>query len=197
MKDYELGYKDGYKTGVENGILKQKRLSVFDKGSNYLEQVKEFHKLFKHPVLKQPTIIDQERGAMRIRLLQEELKELIEGFHNKDIVEVADALADLQYVLSGAVLEFGLNDLFDSLFNEVHRSNMSKVAHSEDEARASVLHYASIQGKDKCEADYKTDGNGNYFIIRLHDSKTLKPVGYSKADLRSILNDDNNHQPEY
>jgi predicted HAD superfamily Cof-like phosphohydrolase len=91
-----------------------------------LNQVAEFHRTFKHPILETPTIPSEERSRLRVALLAEELKELEVAILEKDIVEVADALCDLQYVLSGAVLEFGLGEKFRTLFDEVQRSNMSK-----------------------------------------------------------------------
>ncbi|MBP6411337.1 MAG: nucleoside triphosphate pyrophosphohydrolase family protein, partial [Pseudarcicella sp.] len=90
-----------------------------------LNQVAEFHKTFKAPILNSPTIPNQQRCELRVSLLAEELKELQEAIAQNDLVEIADALCDLQYVLSGAVLEFGLGDKFVELFNEVQRSNMS------------------------------------------------------------------------
>ena len=99
-----------------------------------LNQVAAFHKLFKHPVLDKPQIPSKERCELRVELLSEELKELQEAIKANDLVEVADALCDLQYVLSGAVLEFGLGEKFVELFDEVQRSNMSKACKSLDEA---------------------------------------------------------------
>lgn len=91
-----------------------------------LNQVAEFHRTFNAPILDTPQIPSAERCKLRVALLQEELNELQQAIDNDDIVEVADALCDLQYVLSGAVLEFGLGEKFVELFNEVQRSNMSK-----------------------------------------------------------------------
>ncbi len=64
---------------------------------------------------------------LRLHLLQEELAELAEAMLEDDLVGCLDALCDLQYVLSGAVLSLGLQDVFDEAFAEVHRSNMSKL----------------------------------------------------------------------
>ena len=73
-----------------------------------LSSVAAFHRLFKAPVLNAPVIPDAKRCALRVNLLQEELNELKEAIDQNDLVEVADALADIQYVLAGAVHEFGL-----------------------------------------------------------------------------------------
>ena len=73
-----------------------------------LNQVAEFHKTFNAPILETPQIPSEQRCQLRVDLLQEELDELSQALKDKDLVEVADALCDIQYVLSGAVLEFGL-----------------------------------------------------------------------------------------
>src|SRR3982750_3678310 len=119
-----------------------------------LNQVAEFHQTFKHPILQEPTIPDENRCRLRVALIAEELKELEVAILEKDIVEVADALCDIQYVLSGAILEFGLGEKFKALFEEVQRSNMSKACDSEDEAKATVEHYLK---KDGTQCYYKNE----------------------------------------
>ena len=84
-----------------------------------LSSVAEFHKTFQHPILDTPTIPSEQRCALRVSQIAEELKELEEAIRDKDLVEIADALCDIQYVLAGAVLEFGLKDKFSALFDEV------------------------------------------------------------------------------
>ena len=61
-----------------------------------LNQVAEFHSTFNAPILKTPQIPSADRAELRVKLLQEELDELQEAIKNNDIVEVADALCDLQ-----------------------------------------------------------------------------------------------------
>jgi predicted HAD superfamily Cof-like phosphohydrolase len=148
-----------------------------------LNQVAEFHKTFKHPILTSPTIPNEDRCNLRVALLTEELQELRDAIKDNDIVEVADALCDIQYVLSGAILEFGLGEKFKELFDEVQRSNMSKVCHSEDEAMETVAFYAD---KDGTECYYKEE-NGKWLVYRTADNKTIKSVNYSPADLKKIL----------
>src|SRR5580765_1203807 len=106
-----------------------------------LNLVAEFHQTFKHPIVADPQIPSEERCRLRISLIEEELKELEEAVKNQDIVEIADALCDIQYVLSGAVLEFGLGGKFKDLFDEVQRSNMSKACATEQEAIDTVAFY--------------------------------------------------------
>lgn len=148
-----------------------------------LNQVAEFHRTFKAPILETPQIPSTDRCKLRVSLIAEELKELQEAIDNQDLVEVADALCDIQYVLSGAVLEFGLGDKFVDLFNEVQRSNMSKACSTYEEAEATVAHYAQ---KDGTEAEIVQDGE-KFLVYRTMDNKVLKSVMYSPADLKGIL----------
>ncbi len=153
------------------------------KDLNSLSQVGEFHKTFKHPIIDQPAIPSPERCDLRISLLAEELKELQEAVADNNIVEVADALCDLQYVLAGAVLEFGLGNKFKDLFDEVHRSNMSKACKSIEEAEQTIAHYKSSQN---INAYYK-EIDGLFLVYREGDHKTLKSINYSPADLKKIV----------
>lgn len=148
-----------------------------------LNQVGEFHKTFQHPILDTPQIPSEDRCKLRVSLIAEELDELKEAIENDDLVEVADALCDIQYVLSGAVLEFGLGEQFKTLFEEVQRSNMSKACKSEAEAIKTVEHYQNEKGT---EAYYK-ERDGRWLVYRKGDHKTLKSINYSPADLKSIL----------
>jgi predicted HAD superfamily Cof-like phosphohydrolase len=148
-----------------------------------LNQVAQFHQTFGAPILAEPTIPSRERCGLRVSLLAEELDELKEAIAANDLVEIADALCDLQYVLSGAVLEFGLGEKFVDLFNEVQRSNMSKACQSLEEAEYTVKFY---QGKDGTEAEIKEE-NGLWKVFRKSDNKVLKSINYSPADLVSIL----------
>ena len=148
-----------------------------------LELVAEFHKTFKHPILSSPSIPPENRCKLRVALIAEELKELEVAILESDIVAVADALCDIQYVLSGAILEFGLGENFKALFEEVQRSNMSKACRSEEEAVATVEHYRK---KDGTECYYHKEGD-LWLIYRKSDNKTLKSVNYSPANLEKIL----------
>ena len=149
-----------------------------------LNLVAEFHNTFKHPILTTPQVPDENRCKLRVALIAEELKELEVAILQKDIVEIADALCDIQYVLSGAILEFGLGEKFKALFEEVQRSNMSKACSSEEEAIATVNHYKE---KDGTECYYREE-QGKWLIYRKSDNKTLKSIRYSPANLEKIIN---------
>ncbi len=148
-----------------------------------LNHVAEFHKTFKHPILETPTIPSKERATLRVALLAEEIDELRDAIKNNDITEVADALCDIQYVLAGAILEFGLGEKFKLLFDEVQRSNMSKVCKSLEEAELTIAHYKKVES---CDAHYEQEGE-LYLVYRTSDHKVLKSVNYSPADLKNII----------
>lgn len=149
---------------------------------NALADVAEFHRTFRLPVLETPQIPNADRCKLRINLLREELKELEQAIADNDLTEAADAFADLQYVLSGAILEFGLGGKFKALFEEVHRSNMSKTCASVTEAEETVAHYAEKGQPGVIEA------SGEKFLVyRSEDRKVLKNVHYSPANLKALL----------
>lgn len=149
-----------------------------------LTSVEEFHTTFNHPVQDTPCIPAKERAALRINLLQEELDELKEAIENDDLVEALDAFADLQYVLAGAILEFGMQGVMRLAFDEVHRSNMSKTCKSLAQVEATQEHYRTERGM---ESTYSPKGLDTYIVTRVGDNKVLKSVGYSPADLASLL----------
>ncbi len=92
-----------------------------------LKAVEEFYKAFGVVISNEPNIEDESLNLLRIHLLKEELDELETALDERNLVEVLDALIDIQYVLDGAVLSLGFSTMKDEAFNEVHRSNMSKL----------------------------------------------------------------------
>ncbi len=148
-----------------------------------LNQVAEFHRTFQHPIKDHPGIPSPTRCDLRVSLIAEELEELKQAIVDRDMVEISDALCDIQYVLSGAVLEFGLGKKFGELFDEVQRSNMSKSCETEEEAQATVDYYRERKGTP-C---YYKEVDGKFLVFRTSDDKTLKSVNYSPADLKLIL----------
>ena len=150
---------------------------------NALNDVSKFHDTFNLPILENPTIPDAERCALRINLLEEELKELKEAIESNDLVEVADAFCDIQYVLSGAILEFGLAEKFKSLFDEVQRSNMSKTCKTLEEAKETQAYYKK---KDGTESNIVMKGE-EFLVYRMADRKVLKSVNYSPANIKKFI----------
>ena len=94
------------------------------KGTNF-ELVGDFMEAFGQQVEVEPTWPDFNTRELRIDLIQEEFQELQDAIDQKDMVEIADALTDILYVVYGAGHAFGID--LDSCFDEVHASNMSKL----------------------------------------------------------------------
>jgi len=91
-----------------------------------LDLVKQFHQKFQAPVLKEPALIPEDRSGLRYKLMNDEVVEYLEGVQHKDLENVAKELADILYAVYGTILEHGLQDKMEEIFEEVHRSNMSK-----------------------------------------------------------------------
>ena len=94
---------------------------------NIIESVQLFHKTFKCPIANKPTLISSKRFALRHELMKEENKEYLQACVKEDIVEIADALGDLLYILCGTIIEHGLQEKIVQVFEEIQRSNMSKL----------------------------------------------------------------------
>ena len=152
--------------------------------NDFLEKVKCFHEMFNAPVLETPQIPSKERCDLRVTLIQEELDEMKEAIENGDVIEIADSLGDLMVVLCGSILEFGMGDKFNEIFENIHNSNMSKACVSQQEALATLSHYKQ---KDGTEGRYE-EVNGKYIVYRSADNKVLKSIGYSPASLGDIIN---------
>ena len=92
-----------------------------------IKQVEEFYDAFNHPKASAPKYMETERLIMRHNILHEEVVELFDAGITGDIVEVGDAITDCLYILIGTAIEYGLADKLPAMFDEVHRSNMSKL----------------------------------------------------------------------
>ena len=90
--------------------------------------VKEFHKAFKLDYLDQPKAdLGINKNNLRFNLMKEENEEYLEATNNNDLVEVADALGDMLYILCGTIIEHGMQHKIDEIFSEIQNSNMSKL----------------------------------------------------------------------
>jgi len=89
------------------------------------EKVGDFMEAFGQEVLYIPTMPDFNLSALRLDLIEEEVQELRDGLGKKSMVEIADALTDILYVVYGAGHAFGID--LDDCFHEVHSSNMTKL----------------------------------------------------------------------
>jgi predicted HAD superfamily Cof-like phosphohydrolase len=95
-----------------------------------LDRLLDFHQTFGVHIETEPTAdLPEDVITLRIKLLTEELCEYRQAARDGNLLEVADALTDLLYVLLGTVVSHGLQDDAEELFDEVHRSNMSKLNH--------------------------------------------------------------------
>lgn len=93
-----------------------------------IECVEEFHKIYKLGNSKNPIgKLENNKEKLRFDLMKEENEEYLEAAAKGDIVEVADALGDMLYILCGTIIEHGMQDLIDEVFEEIHRSNLSKL----------------------------------------------------------------------
>jgi len=94
----------------------------------YTDAVHEFHTAFKLGIKNEPTAnIGESRNLLRFNLMKEENEEYFEAANNNDLVEVADALGDMLYILAGTIIEHGMQDKIVEVFDEIQRSNMSKL----------------------------------------------------------------------
>ena len=90
--------------------------------------VKEFHKAFKLDYLDKPKAdLGMDKNKLRFNLMKEENEEYFEAANNNDMVEVADALGDMLYILCGTIIEHGMEHKIDGIFREIQNSNMSKL----------------------------------------------------------------------
>ena len=95
---------------------------------NKIESVKAFHEAFKIGYRDSPKAhLGSKINRLRYKLMCEENEEYLEAANNNDLVEVADALGDMLYILCGTIIEHGLQHKIDEVFEEIQRSNMSKL----------------------------------------------------------------------
>ena len=103
-----------------------------------LNSVKRFHETYKLGYSLKPIAnLGKEKNALRFNLMLEENDEYIGAANNDDIIEVADALGDMLYILCGTIIEHGMQDIIEPIFDEIQKSNMSKL----DEDGNPILRY--------------------------------------------------------
>tara|TARA_R110002049_G_scaffold274753_1_gene452740 strand:+ start:1240 stop:1626 length:387 start_codon:yes stop_codon:yes gene_type:complete len=95
---------------------------------NKLKAVELFHKSFGAGVSEELIAdLGEQKNLLRFNLMDEENKEYLEAANSNDMVEVADALGDMLYILCGTILEHGMQYKIEEVFSEIQRSNMSKL----------------------------------------------------------------------
>ena len=92
-----------------------------------IDAVKDFHDAFLQSNAHTPTLLDVDTFHLRYRLMEEENVEYVEACINEDLTGIADALGDQLYILCGTILKHGLQHKIEEIFDEIHRSNMSKL----------------------------------------------------------------------
>ncbi len=129
-------------------------------------KVKDFQQTFDQVVNRKPTLVDLELANLRFELMKEENEEYMQAVIDKDVVEVADALGDQLYILIGTILSHGMQEVIVDVFNEIHRSNMSKL----DENGKPII-----------------NGQNGVLDITRELGKVLKSPRYSKPNFDKIL----------
>ena len=93
-----------------------------------IEAVKIFHEIYKLSYEENPTTeIGLDKIKLRFNLMAEENQEYLQAAKNNDLIEVADALGDMLYILCGTIIEHGMQDKIEEVFNEIQKSNLSKL----------------------------------------------------------------------
>lgn len=131
-----------------------------------IKYVEEFHNAFGIVNEIEPTVNTLQNMELRYKLLEEELIEYKEAVENNDIVEIADALGDQLYIVFGTILKHGLQHIITDVFNEIQRSNMSKL----DENGKAIINGQGIFDETKPLG------------------KILKSELYTEPDIAKILN---------
>lgn len=144
----------------------------------------EFHTKMNAVAHSTPTLINEDTRLLRIRLIREEFNELIYASLAQDMVGIADALADIMYVVLGTACSYGID--MEPIFNEVHRSNMSKLWPHCSRCNALMPKAAGSDAAGycpSCNALLSID----WRVHRDAGGKILKPPSYSPADLGPLL----------
>jgi predicted HAD superfamily Cof-like phosphohydrolase len=92
-----------------------------------IKSVAEFHTVFRIGNADKVQLLEEKEYQLRFNLIKEENEEYLEACKNGDIVEIADALGDQLYILFGTILKHGLEHKIEEIYDEIHRSNMSKL----------------------------------------------------------------------
>lgn len=117
---------------------------------NAISKVKQFHEVFRLEFHEEPNVNISDRIIeLRHRLMQEENDEYLEAAKARDLTLIADALGDKLYILCGTIIAHGLQHKIEEVFEEIHRSNMSKLDNN---------------GKPIYREDGKIMKSANYFL---------------------------------
>lgn len=137
--------------------------------------VQEFHQKFGLTICDRPTLPSEADCLLRDGLLREEQQEAHDA---QSMVAAADALGDLMYVILGTGVTFGIN--LWPVFQEIHRSNMSKLWTSEEVK-------AYISAESLIATRVQDSGDGRCYLVKNKDGKVIKSPSYSPADIAREL----------
>ena len=147
--------------------------------SNY-EKIVEFHKAFglvHNDDHEQSTLDDEALVKLRLGLIEEEFGELKEAIKERDFTEVRDAIADLLYVTYGTASSFGIHA--DKDFDVIHKSNMTKLCKTEDEAKETVQWYKDNKLSVYDSPNYRLSNDKIHWVgYNESTGKILKSINY-------------------
>ena len=147
--------------------------------SNY-EKIVEFHKAFglvHNDEHDQSSLDDEALVKLRLGLIEEEFSELKEAIKEKDFTEVRDAIADLLYVTYGTASSFGIHA--DKDFDIIHKSNMTKLCKTEEEAKETVQWYKDNKLSVYDSPKYRlSDDKVHWVVFNESSGKILKSIQY-------------------
>ena len=159
------------------------------------EKVIEFNKCFgvqvADTVQKNICMENPNLTRLRLGLILEEVKELRNAHTNNDFVEIVDAMADILYVVYGMGASYGVP--LDKAFDIVHKSNMSKLCTTEQEAIDTVQWYHDQYSRGLCPYDSPEYRKGDYknqqfwVVYNANTGKILKNINYKAANFQSLL----------
>ena len=160
--------------------------------SNF-QKIVDFHKQFGLDYTQEPqlNVFDEKPKLVnfRVDLIEEEFNELKQAIKDKDFVEVMDALGDILYVTYGFGASIGVD--MDVVYDLIHKSNMSKLCKTEDEAIETVKWYIEQYNEGKQPYDtptYRISENGEYYVVYNKSSgKILKSIKYNMVDLKPLI----------
>ena len=93
-----------------------------------IECVEEFHEIYKLGNSKNPIgKLENEKEKLRFELMKEENEEYLEAAEKGNVIEIADALGDMLYILCGTIIEHGMQNVIEEVFEEIHKSNLYKL----------------------------------------------------------------------
>ena len=153
----------------------------------FVDEVEVFNKTMGKPNNYTPIIPEEKEWMFVYNFVLEELEEFKHACETGDIVEVLDALCDLQYVSGGnGVMLFGLKDRFMDAYAEVQASNLSKICITEEDAIETVKFRSEQQG-EPCH--YEKVGEGDV-VYRSSDRKVMKSLKYFRPNLHQFFTQD-------